>query len=396
MEADLEVNHRHWLQELELAHFEATSPGMAYWLPRGMTVIRSLREYFLREHLRNGYREISTPLLSDVSVFETSGHVPHYAESMFFATAGDRRFGIKPSNCPGTMQLFASRPHSYRELPVRWFCEDVLHRNELSGVLSGLFRVQSFRQDDTHIFVAPSQVEDEFGRVLEFARGLYRLFGLEFELRLGTAPKGHIGDDEEWRRSTDLLRGIVDGVAPGGYEVVEGEGAFYAPKLDILMRDGQGRPWQTGTLQIDQFMPQRFGCTFVNQGGGREVPVVIHRAIAGSFERFLGILLEETRGWLPLFLAPVQVAVAPIAGRHVEPALTAAAGLEAAGFRVEVGDGSERLPAQIRAAAERRVPCVAVIGDREQATGTLAVRLGEGQREMRLEQLIAELRERMP
>lgn len=396
MDADQEVNHRHWLQELDLAHFDPTSPGMAYWLPRGMTVIRALREYFLREHLRNGYHEISTPLLADVSVFETSGHVPHYEESMFFATAGERRFGVKPSNCPGSMLLFASRPHSYRELPLRWFCEDVLHRNELSGVLSGLFRLQSFRQDDTHIFVAPSQVEEEFGRVLEFARGLYRLFGLEFELRLGTAPKSHIGDDDEWRRSTDLLRGIVDDVAPGDYEVVEGEGAFYAPKLDILMRDGQGRPWQTGTLQIDQFMPGRFGCSFVNQGGGREVPVVIHRAIAGSFERFLGILLEETRGWLPLLLAPVQVAVAPIAGRHVAAAWGVAADLGAAGFRVEVGDGSERLPAQIRAAAERRVPCVAVIGDREHAGRTLAVRLGEERREMTVQRLIAELRGRMP
>ncbi|HEX4214102.1 MAG TPA: threonine--tRNA ligase [Candidatus Dormibacteraeota bacterium] len=396
MDADQEVNHRHWLQELDLAHFEATSPGMAYWLPRGMTVIRALREYFLREHLRNGYQEISTPQLADVSVYETSGHVPHYEESMFFATAGDRRFGIKPSNCPCSMLLFASRPHSYRELPLRWFCEDVLHRNELSGVLSGLFRVQSLRQDDTHIFVAPSQVEEEFGRVLEFARGLYRLFGLEFELRLGTAPRDHIGDDAEWRRSTELLRCIVDQIAPGGYEVVEGEGAFYAPKLDILMRDGQGRPWQTGTLQIDQFMPQRFGCAYVNERGAREAPVVIHRAIAGSFERFLGLLLEETRGWLPLFLAPVQVAVAPIAGRHVGAARSAASRLREVGFRVEVGDGSERLPAQIRAAAERRVPCVAVMGDREQASDTLAVRLGDEQREMGVEALIAELRRRLP
>lgn len=376
-EVGVEAGHRRWLSELGLAHFEPSSPGMAFWLPAGMTVMRALRDLFWQEHSRAGYEEVSTPQLAEVSVFETSGHVPHFEDSMFFCQLpGDRRFGVKPASCPGSMLLFRSRRHSYRDLPVRWYCEDVLHRKELSGTLSGLLRVQEFRQDDSHIFVPERLIGEELSRVLALARRLYRMFGLSFRLRLGTAPALRLGDDATWNRAIGALRAVLDDeVGRDAYQVVEGEGSFYAPKLDVLVDDAQGREWQTGTLQVDYQQPARFGCSYVERDGSKQTPVVIHRAIAGTFERLLGVLLEQGDGRLPLVLAPVQVEVVPVATRHAGRAAEVGEALRQRGFRAHAGDGSDRVAAAIRRAAERRVPCVAVIGDRELAEGSVSVRL---------------------
>ena len=403
MSADVgvEAGHRRWLSELGLAHFEPSSPGMAFWLPAGMTVVRALRDLFWDEHRRAGYEEVSTPQLADVSVFETSGHVPHFQDSMFFCQLpGDRLLGVKPASCPGSMLLFRSRRHSYRDLPLRWYCEDVLHRKELSGTLSGVLRVQEFRQDDSHIFLPERLIGEELARVLALARRLYGMFGLDHRLRLGTAPRVRLGDDATWERAVDALKTALDAeVGRGGYEVVDGEGSFYAPKLDVLMHDAQGREWQMGTLQVDYQQPVRFGCSYVERDGSQQAPVVIHRAVAGTFERLLGVLLEQGDGRLPLVLAPVQVEVVPVAGRHAHRAAEVGEALRQRGFRAHAGDGSDRLPAAVRRAVEQRVPYLAVIGDRELDDGSISVRLRDengSSRSMRLEGLLELLTASLP
>jgi threonyl-tRNA synthetase len=372
----MELDHRRWLQELELAHFEPTSPGMPYWLPRGMTVLRSLQDHWRRAHVRWGYQEVSTPLLARDPLYAGSGHLEHFADNMFFCDAGDGdRMGLKPVNCPGTMVIFRSRPRSHRELPLRLSCDDPLHRNERSGVLTGLLRVQLFHQDDAHIFVAPEQAVEEMAAVLRLAERLYAGLGLGFRLRLGGPPAGRIGDGATWERAEAMLGQALDAVVgPGGYERVDGEGAFYAPKADLLARDRLGREWQLGTVQLDFEMPRRLGCRYVGADGREQVPAVIHRALLGSYERFLGVLLEHTDGHLPPFLAPVQARLVPVAARHVERLQALAGGLRARGLRVEVGDGSERVAAQVRDAALRRVPYVGVLGDRDAAAATIALR----------------------
>ncbi|HEY4025227.1 MAG TPA: aminoacyl--tRNA ligase-related protein, partial [Candidatus Dormibacteraeota bacterium] len=287
---------------------------------------------------------------------------------------GDR-MGLKPVNCPGTMVIFRSRRRSHRELPLRLACADPLHRNERSGVLTGLLRVQVFRQDDAHVFVTPDQARGEIVDLLRLAERLYAGFGLAFRLRLGGPPAGRLGDDATWALAEAELAAALDAaVGPGGYEHAQGEGAFYGPKADILVEDSLGREWQLGTVQLDFQMPARLGCRYVGADGREHVPAVIHRALLGTYERFLGILLEHTDGYLPPFLAPVQLRLVPVAERHAEPARRLAAELRDRGLRVEVGDGSERVAAQVREAALRRVPFVAVVGDREVAGGTVALR----------------------
>jgi threonyl-tRNA synthetase len=367
-------DHRRWLRDLELAHFEPTSPGMPYWLPRGVVVLRALRDHWRRAHERWGYQEVSTPLLARDPLYASSGHLEHFAENMFFVDPDGDRMGLKPVNCPGTLVIFRSRRRSHRELPLRLSCEDPLHRNERSGVLTGLLRVQEFRQDDAHLFVAPEQEEPEVVDLLRQAERLYAGLGLGFRLRLGGAPGGHIGDDATWARAEAVLARALDIAAgPGGYERAEGEGAFYGPKADLLVRDRLDREWQLGTVQLDYEMPRRMGCRYVGADGREHVPAVIHRAFLGSYERFLGVLLEHTDGHLPPFLAPVQLRLVPVAARHAAAARSLAASLRERGLRVEVGDGAERVAAQVRDAALRRVPFVGVVGDREVAEGTVAL-----------------------
>jgi threonyl-tRNA synthetase len=372
------VDHRRWLRELELVHFEPTSPGMPYWLPRGMAVMRALEEYWRRAHERWGYLEVSTPLLARDPLYASSGHLEHFADNMFFCDAGEGdRMGLKPVNCPGSMVIFRSRRRSHRELPLRLACSDPLHRNERSGVLTGLLRVQVFHQDDAHLFVAPEQARDEIADLLRLAERLYAGFGLRFGLRLGGPPAGRLGDDATWARAEAELAAALDvTVGKGGYERVEGEGAFYAPKVDLLVQDSLGREWQLGTVQLDYAMPHRLDCRYVGADGGEHVPAVVHRALLGTYERFLAILLERTDGHLPAFLAPVQLRLVPVTERHVAQVRQLAALLRESGLRVEVGSSGERVAAQVRDAALRRVPFVGVVGDREAAEGSVTLRRG--------------------
>jgi len=374
-------DHRRWLRDLELAHFEPTSPGMPYWLPNGMAVLRALMDHWRRVHERRGYLEVSTPLLARDPLYASSGHLDHFADNMFFCMAGeDDRMALKPVNCPGTMVIFRSRRRSHRELPLRLACWDQLHRNERSGVLSGLLRVQLFRQDDAHVFVAPERARDEIAELLRLAQRLYAGLGMGIRFRLGGPPAGRLGDDGSWALAEAEVAAALDAaVGPGDYERVQGEGAFYGPKADLLVRDRLDREWQLGTVQLDLEMPRRMGCRYVGPDGGEHVPAVIHHALLGSCERFLGVLLEHTDGHLPPFLAPVQVRLVPVAARHLDAARALAGRLRDDGLRVEVGDGAERVGAQVREAALRRVPFVAVLGDREVADGTAALRRPGGE-----------------
>jgi threonyl-tRNA synthetase len=374
------VDHRRWLRILDLAHFEPTSLGMPYWLPRGMAVIRALQEQSRRAHERWGYREVSTPQLARDPLYSSSGHLDHFAENMFFCSEDDgRRFGLKPVNCPGTMVVFRARRRSHRELPLRLLCYDPLHRNERSGVLSGLLRVQVFHQDDAHVFVVPAQARDELVGLFRLAGPLYASFGLPFRVRLGGAPTGHLGDPASWARAEAVLAEAMDAaVGSDGYERVVGEGAFYGPKADLLVEDSLGREWQLGTIQLDYEMPGRLGCRYVGADGEEHVPAVIHRALLGSFERFLGILLEHTNGHLPAFLAPIQLRLVPVAARHRAAALALADHLAGEGLRVEIAPANERVAAQVRQAVQARVPFVGVVGDREVEQATLALREAAG------------------
>src|SRR5215472_3477504 len=378
---DQPADHRRWLRELELAHFEPTSPGMPYWLPRGLIAMRALQEHWRQVHEAWGYQEVSTPPMARDQLYLSSGHLPHYEESMFFCSTGDGEgpFRLKPVNCPGTMVIFRARRRSHRELPLRLACYDLLYRNELSGVITGLLRVQALRQDDAHIFLAHEQIGDEVVSLLGLAERVYAGFGLKFKLRLGGPPAGRIGDDATWARAEALLVGALDAVVgPDGYHRVEGEGGFYGPKVDLLVEDSLRREWQMGTFQLDFEMPRRLGCTYVGTDGQEHVPAVIHRALLGSFERFLGILIEHTNGHLPAFMAPVQLRLVPVADRHRASAQALAAAVRAECFRVELERSSERVAAQVRDAVLRRVPLIGVIGDREAADATVSVRAGDG------------------
>ncbi len=339
-----------------------------------MAVMRALQEHWRRVHERRGYQEISTPLLARDPLYVSSGHLEHFADSMFFCDAGaGGRMGLKPVNCPGSMVVFRSRRRSHHELPLRLACADPLHRNERSGVLSGLLRVQVFHQDDAHIFVAPDRAREEVVELLRLAERLYAGFGLDFRLRLGGPPAGRLGDDATWALAEAELAAALDAAAgPRGFDRVAGEGAFYGPKVDLLVRDRLGREWQLGTVQLDLEMPRRMGCSYAGADGRKHVPAVIHRAFLGSYERFLGILLEHTDGHLPPFLAPVQLRLVPVAARHAVAARELAARLRERDLRVEVGEGG--VGAQVRDAALRRVPLVGILGDREVAARTVALR----------------------
>jgi len=377
---DQPADHRRWLRELELAHFEPTSPGMPYWLPRGLIAMRALQEHWRQVHEAWGYQEVSTPPMARDPLYLSSGHLPHYEESMFFADGGEGgRFGLKPVSCPGTMVIFRSRRRSHRELPLRLACYDLLYRNERSGVLTGMLRVQAFRQDDAHIFVTPEQIRDEVVSLLRLAERVYGGFGLRFKLRLGGPPESRIGDDATWTSAEASLAAALDAaVGPDRYERAEGEGGFYGPKADLLVADSLGREWQMGTFQLDHEMPRRLGCVYVGADGREHVPAVIHRALLGSFERFLGILLEHTDGRLPAFMAPVQLRLVPVADRHHASAVALAAAIRAEGFRVQLEGSSQHVKAQVRDAVLHRVPLIGVIGDREAAAATVSLRTSDG------------------
>jgi len=370
-------DHRRLGRELELFHFDPTAPGMPYWLPKGLKILNLLLDFWRQEHEKRGYQEIAAPLINDKSLWEVSGHWDHYRENMFLIQLDEHlTYGVKPMNCPNAMIVYNLKKRSYRDLPLRLSDCDILHRYERSGTLHGLLRVRKFQQDDAHIFVTEDQIEEEFARILEIAQLFYGIFGLRYTLRLGTRPADFMGDPETWDKAEAALQRILDRHAgPGNYLIGEGEGAFYGPKIDILMEDALGRQWQTGTIQLDFQLPRRFGCTYTYRDGTEKTPVVIHRVIYGSLERFIGILIEHFAGAFPVWLAPVQATIIPIADRHLPYAYRVRDRLRDAGLRVEVDDGDERMQAKIRSAQLQKIPYMLVVGDREVNEESLAVRL---------------------
>jgi threonyl-tRNA synthetase len=385
-------DHRRLGTDLDIFHFDPHSPGSPLWHPKGMVVWNELEDLRRRENLKRGYDEVKTPLIYDVALWKTSGHWENYRDNMFLIPGEDdeHTMGLKPMNCPGHMLLFGSRNRSYRELPIRFAESSTLHRNEPSGTLHGLLRVRHVTQDDAHIFCTAEQIEDEVFGCLDYAAFLYELFGMEARFELSTRPDHKLGSDEEWDFTEAALASALErrGLP---YELNEGDGAFYGPKIDLHMTDVLGRSWQMGTIQLDAQMPQRFGLTYVGADNAEHTPYVVHRALLGSLERFIGILIEHTGGDLPLWLAPVQVRVLPVSDQHVGAASTIVDGLRDAGFRVELDDRDESVGKKIRDAELQKVPRVVVYGERESAQ-SLAVRLRGGEQQTQsLSELILEL-----
>ena len=373
-------DHRRLGSQLDLFHLSEHSPGSPFWHPKGMVIWNALEDLRRRENLARGYSEVKTPLLYDVDTYITSGHFENYRENMFFVSSkeDEKQFALKPMNCPGHMLLFGSALRSYRELPFRYAESSTLHRDELAGTLHGLLRVRHITQDDAHIFCAPDQIEAEIFGCLDFASYLYELFGMTAEFELSTRPEKRVGTDEEWDFTEGALRSALErrGIT---YRVNEGDGAFYGPKIDLHMTDVLGRPWQMGTIQLDSQMPQRFGLSYMGADNKEHTPYVIHRALLGSLERFIGILIEHHGGAFPFWLAPVQVRVLPVGEAHAEGAHAVAAELRARGFRVDVGEATETIGKRIRSAEIEKVPFTVVFGDRESAESLAIRERGGGQ-----------------
>jgi len=366
-------DHRRLGRDLDLFSLHEEGPGFPFFHPRGMVIINTLLDLWRREHRKRGYQEIRTPIILERSLWERSGHWDHYRENMYFTTIDDREFAIKPMNCPGGILVFQSRLRSYRELPLRMAELGIVHRHELSGVLHGLMRVRAFTQDDAHIYMEPHQVKQEIIGVIDLALYFYRLFRFEYEVELSTRPEKSIGSDEMWEMATSALREALEEVRIP-YTVNEGEGAFYGPKIDFHLRDCLGRRWQCGTIQLDFAMPEKFDLVYIGADGERHRPVMLHRTILGSIERFLGILIEHFAGAFPVWLSPVQVAVLPVAERHVPYAREIADLLAQQDIRVECDEENATLGAKIRKAELGKIPYILVVGDREVEHRTVSVR----------------------
>jgi threonyl-tRNA synthetase len=370
-------DHRRLGPQLGLFGFSETAPGSAFWFPAGTEVFNSLVALSREMGRPRGYTEVKTPQLYDRSLWETSGHWQKYREHMFITESEDRSLALKPMNCPGHCQLYALRPHSYRDLPVRYSEPGLLHRNEPSGTLHGLLRVRHFAQDDGHIFCTEDQIQDEVAAVLEFAFATYAAFGLDVRLELSTRPENRIGSDELWDHSEAALTAALESHGLD-YELNEGDGAFYGPKIDMHMTDSLGRSWQLGTCQLDYNFPERFGLTYTGADNAEHQPVMIHRALMGSYERFIGILLEHFAGELPVWLTPVQAIVLPIADRHQQYGQAVRSRLIDAGLRAELDDRSESVGRKIRDAELRKIPYMLVVGDREAERDEVSVREHRG------------------
>ncbi|HEY2320975.1 MAG TPA: threonine--tRNA ligase, partial [Solirubrobacteraceae bacterium] len=370
-------DHRRLGRELRLFTFSELAPGMPLWQPAGMAVWNELTDLWRTENRRRGYTEVKTPILFDVELFKASGHWDNYRDHMYFTDVEERPMALKPMNCPGHVQLFKDVPRSHRELPVRFSEQGLVHRHEPSGTLHGLLRVRHITQDDAHIFCLEEQIEDEVVGCLDFGFALYEVFGFEPRLELSTRPDKRIGSDEMWDRAEAALRNALDrqGLA---YEVNEGDGAFYGPKIDLHMRDSLGRSWQLGTIQLDYQMPERLDASYVGADNTEHRPVMIHRALLGSFERFIGILIEHYGGEFPVWLAPTQAIVLPIADRHLDYARGVQGRLTEAGIRAELDDRGESVGRKIRDAELRKIPFMLVVGDREAEQDEVSVREHRG------------------
>jgi threonyl-tRNA synthetase len=370
-------NHRKIGESQELFSFHDEAPGMPFFHPRGMVMWNLLLDFWREEHRLAGYVETKTPIMLQRSLWERSGHWENYRENMYTSEVDEIEYAIKPMNCPGGMLLYKNRPHSYRELPLRAAEVGLVHRHELSGVLSGLFRVRAFHQDDAHIFMTPEQIEAEILGVLKLVERLYGVFGLGFHLELSTRPEKSIGTDEQWETATNGLQAALETYG-GNFQLNEGDGAFYGPKIDIHIKDALGRTWQCGTIQLDMSLPERFDLTYVDRDNQRRRPIMIHRTVLGSIERFFGILIEHFAGKYPLWLTPVQAVVLPINDDLAAYAGAVRDDLIAAGLRVELDDRAESLNKKVREAQLGQIPLILTIGAKEQAAGTLAVRTLDG------------------
>ncbi len=372
-------DHRKIGPQLGLFFLDETAPGMPYWLPKGTTIINELLKFWRQEHQKRGYQETITPLLNKKKLYETSGHWDHYQENMFICDMGeDGIYCLKPMNCPNAMTIFSQTKHSYRELPLRLSDCDALHRHEKSGELNGLLRVQKFEQDDAHIFVTESQIKSEYENILDIAKLFYSIFGIDFRIRLGTRPNDFMGDVETWDKAEKDLEEIMKD-KDIDYFIGKGEGAFYGPKLDIMMKDTMGREWQTGTIQLDFQLPRRFNLKYTDADGKEKTPVVIHRVIYGSLERFIGILIEQFAGSFPTWLSPVQVKIIPITDKQANYAQKIKEALQQNDIRVEIDDKAETMQNKIRNAAGEKIPYMVIVGAREEENNTISVRQRDGQ-----------------
>ncbi len=367
-------DHRKIGREMEIFQIMDEGPGFPFLFPNGMTLRNSLMEYWREIHVRDDYTEIETPIMLDQSLWVTSGHWDHYKDNMYTTTIDDQLFCVKPMNCPGSMLVYKSRPRSYRELPLRYAEVGLVHRHEKSGQLHGLMRVRCFHQDDAHIYMAADQVAAEIERVAKLINEVYEKFGFKYFVELSTMPEDHMGSDEDWEMATNGLRNALENLGID-YIINEGDGAFYGPKIDFHLEDCLGRTWQCGTIQLDFQMPQNFGATYIGADGEEHTPVMIHRVVFGSTERFMGILIEHLAGKFPVWLAPVQVKILPVSDKSLEYAEGIYRELKAAGVRVQLDDRSEKIGYKIREAQQvGRVPYMMVIGQQEVENGTVTIR----------------------
>ena len=372
-----EIDHRKLGKQLDLFSFQEEAPGMAFMHPKGMILRNALLEFWREEHRKRGYMEISTPIIMNRTLWEKSGHWDHYRENMYFTDIDNQEFAVKPMNCPGAILTYKTTNRSYKDLPLRLAEIGLVHRHELSGVLSGLFRVRSFSQDDAHIFVTPEQIEEEVYNVIDMIEFFYKTFGFEYHMELSTRPENSIGSDEMWEKGESMLKSVLE-KRKIKYKINPGDGAFYGPKIDFHIKDAIGRTWQCATCQLDFFMPESFKLEYAGDDGKLHRPVIIHRVLYGAIERFMGILIEHYAGAFPLWLAPLQCSVLPITDRNMKYAESVRQRLEESGLRSRVDADSKTLQYKIREAQLQKVPYMVIVGDKEDTAGTIAVRNREG------------------
>lgn len=366
-------DHRKLGAELDLFSIQEEGPGFPFFHPKGMILRNELEKFWREEHKKAGYQEIRTPIILNRALWERSGHWDHYRENMYFTKIDELDYAVKPMNCPGGILVYKSSLHSYRELPIRMGELGLVHRHEMSGALHGLMRVRNFTQDDAHIFMLPSQAKDEIVGVINLTDRIYSIFGFKYKVELSTKPEKAMGSDEIWEMATSALEDALKSIGME-YKVNEGDGAFYGPKIDFHLEDCLGRTWQCGTIQLDFLMPEAFDLNYVGEDGQKHRPVMIHRTIFGSIERFIGILIEHFGGAFPAWLAPLQARVMPITDRHLEYARDVVKKLDDAGIRVDLDDRNEKVNYKIREAQNQKIPYMLVVGDREAENGTASVR----------------------
>ena len=370
-------DHRKLGKELGLFMLTDEGPGFPFFLPKGMVLKNTLIDYWREVHKKYGYVEIATPIILNRSLWERSGHWDHYKQNMYTTVIDEEDYAVKPMNCPGGMLVYASEPHSYRDLPLRVGELGLVHRHELSGALHGLFRVRCFTQDDAHVFMTREQMKEIIQETVRLFDEVYSVFGLEYEIELSTMPEDHIGTAEEWEQNQDILKAAITEMGKS-FVVNEGDGAFYGPKLDFHLADSLGRTWQCGTIQLDSQLPERFQLEYTGADGEKHRPVMIHRVVLGSIERFIGVITEHFAGAFPLWLSPVQAVVLPISEKFADYAQKVAAELDAAGLRCETDLRPEKVGYKIRQAQLQKVPYMLVVGEKEEADGTVAVRSRSG------------------